>query len=638
MFRFFVAGCLSAVLGYSIPHHDRTTHFLSAMNSPDEEVMGPNMNFSEVSTTMKCIISLTIQYMVVYTALGICRSYLDFTKTPYNDSSVQKALKSASETMFYAPMVCLMFVGFRMRVLQLTKGTGNPQDWVRMSMQAVTYSILANTLMVMLIPLVTAKEVKTDPETGVMENDGSNPFANSALAIVFNVIRYVVFLGLYVGFAAVCVGVFLFKPPAGVWDGPIPPVSPAVACTMILSVTFFMVYFLVAVSRTYSQSAGGQLFTSNFETVMLRAADTLAMAPMLSVLFLAARMRALQMDPIGGNPQKWAQNCFYACTYALICQTALATIVPLFLGGKVEKNEKIEGDFKYELKEKDSFVAKALTAFRFLIMLTLYACTMAVVCSVFTIQHPDGKELTPPLSPTMQCVLNLVFQYFVIYLLLWIYYTVEDFVGLDMSILAAAKDAIESAKATVQFAPMLSVLFIATRMRALQMTQNKGAPQGWVQDGMYLASWAVLIQFMMCLLMPVFTGRKFTPDTLDGSQKTTDEDINAMPGGKAGAIAVTVVRYAALLALLGGVAAVITGAIIMTPETANGRGSIPVITDGTLPVDLAPPPPGVNDIPGAKSTMKGVGKTVGGGVDTVNSGADTVTGTVSDGAKAVTGF
>merc|ERR1719247_1006826 len=235
------------------------------MDSPDEEVMGPNMNFSEVSTTMKCIISLTIQYMVVYTALGICRSYLDFTKTPYNDSQVQKALKSGSETMFYAPMVCLMFVGFRMRVLQLTKGTGNPQDWVRNSMLAVTYSILANTLMVMIIPAVTSKEVKTDPETGVMENDGANPFESRVLAIAFTVIRYLVFLGLYVGFAAVCVGVFRFKPPAGVWDGPIPPVSPAVACTMILSVTFFLVYFLVAVSRTYSQFVGGQLATSKFE-------------------------------------------------------------------------------------------------------------------------------------------------------------------------------------------------------------------------------------------------------------------------------------------------------------------------------------------------------------------------------------
>merc|ERR1719395_495748 len=142
----------------------------------------------------------------------------------------------------------------------------------------------------------------------------------------------------------------------------------------------------------------------------------------------------------------------------------------------------------------------------------------------------------------------------------------------------------------------------------------------------------------MCLLMPIFTGKKFTPDTLDGSQKTTDEDVKDMPGGKAGAICVTVVRYAALLTLLGGVAAVITGAIIMTPETSNGRGSIPVITDGTLPVDLAPPPPGVNDIPGAKSTMKGVGQTGGGATDTVNSAGETVTKPVAGAAEAVTGF
>merc|ERR1719165_5240 len=92
-----------------------------------------------------------------------------------------------------------------------------------------------------------------------------------------------------------------------------------------------MIYFLVAVSRTYSQAAGGQLFSSKFETVMLRAADTLAMAPMLCVLFLAARMRALQMDPIGGNPQKWAQNCFYVASYSLIAQTIMACIVPLVL-------------------------------------------------------------------------------------------------------------------------------------------------------------------------------------------------------------------------------------------------------------------------------------------------------------------
>jgi hypothetical protein len=31
----------------------------------------------------------------------------------------------------------------------------------------------------------------------------------------------------------------------------------------------------------------------------------------------------------------------------------------------------------------------------------------------------------------------------------------------------------------------------------------------------------VLIQFMMCLLMPVFTGKKYTPDSLDGETKPT---------------------------------------------------------------------------------------------------------------------
>ena len=38
---------------------------------------------------------------------------------------------------------------------------------------------------------------------------------------------------------------------------------------------------------------------------------------------------------------------------------------------------------------------------------------------------------------------------------------------------------------------------------------------------------------------------------------------------------------------------------------------------GTLGVDLAPEPPGVNDLPGAKGAMKSVGKTVGSGVETV---------------------
>merc|ERR1719247_3261996 len=434
-------------------------------------------------------------------------------------------------------------------------------------------------------------------------------------------------------FLQVVYGLYVFEPPSSVWEGPIPAVSPAVNCTTILTATFFMIYFLQAVSRTYSQYVGGNTFVGKFEEVMHRAADTLGMAPMLCALFLAARMRALQMDPLHGHPQKWAQNCFYACSVALVVQACIAVVVPLLLNGKVAKG-KYEGDMSVDVAEPESMASKAMTAVRFLIMLSLYLGAIAVVCSVFTIQHPEGKELTPPLSPTMQCVLNLSFQYFLIYALLWVFITAEDFMGVDLS---SVKDAVDSAKSTVQFAPMLAVLFIATRMRALQMTDNKGSPQGWVQDGMYLATWSILIQFLMCLIMPVFTNKRYTPDTLDGSQKADEAPISNWFG----AWTVTIPRYFALLALLGGVTTVTIGVFMMTPETANGRGSIPLVSDGTLPVSVSEPV-GINDVPGAKSAMKNVGETVGAGADVVDNAGDTVTAPVADvtagAAEAVTGF
>jgi len=522
----------------------------------------------------------------------------------------------------------MLFVGFRMRVLQLTKGTGNPPEYVQIAMRSVAYSILANTLVVLLIPVFSSSEVELEETGEVKTKTDGNPFESPVIAFIFNVLRYLIVLGLYAGVGVVVYGLYVFEPPSSVWEGPVPSVSPAVNCTTILTATFFMIYFLQAVSRTYSQYMGGNTFVGKFEEVMHRAADTLGMAPMLCALFLAARMRALQMDPLHGHPQKWAQNCFYACSVALVVQACIAVVVPLLLNGKVAKG-KYEGDMSVDVAEPESMASKAMTAVRFLIMLSLYLGAIAVVCSVFTIQHPEGKELTPPLSPTMQCVLNLAFQYFLIYALLWVFITVEDFTGGALN-LETAKEAIESAKSTVQFAPMLAVLFIATRMRALQLTDNKGAPQGWVQDGMYLATWSVLIQFIMCLVMPLFTGKKYTPDSLDGSTKTEENQVQNYWG----AMAVTIVRYSALVALLGGITTVAVGVFTMTPETANGRGSIPLVTDGTLPVDLAPEPPGINDVPGAKKAMEDVGETVGTGVNAVDDAGQAVAAPVAEATGA----
>ena len=76
----------------------------------------------------------------------------------------------------------------------------------------------------------------------------------------------------------------------------------------------------------------------------------------------------------------------------------------------------------------------------------------------------------------------------------------------------------QSCLGTIMFCPMLAILFVGTRMRALQMTNNKGAPQGWAQDGMYLATWSLFLQFWMVVLAAVCTGEK----------GKTDEDGNVV--------------------------------------------------------------------------------------------------------------
>merc|ERR1719313_2782185 len=222
------------------------------------------------------------------------------------------------------------------------------------------------------------------------------------------------------------------------------------------------------------------------------------------------------------------------------------------------------------------------------------------------IEHPQGAHLTPPLSPTMQCVVNLTTQYFLIYFFLWVFITIEDLSGWKG--LEFARDVLETTKATVQFAPMLCVLFIITRMRALQISNNKGAPQGWAQDGMYLASWSVLVQFLLCLLMPVFTRKVYKTDSLDGSSHAEGGEIS----NPIGAWIVTIIRYLALIALFGGVIAVITSVFLITPETATGRGSLPLVGD------YVGAPPSVEVIPGATATMDSVGPSVGGTANTVS--------------------
>ena len=98
---------------------------------------------------------------------------------------------------------------------------------------------------------------------------------------------------------------------------------------------------------SYTQLTGQK--TTKVEEVCLAAANTVTMGPVLCILFLGARMRALQMETINGAPQRWAQNCFYMCTYALMVKTLLAILVPLAMKGEAEYDAEVLGGVKFEV-------------------------------------------------------------------------------------------------------------------------------------------------------------------------------------------------------------------------------------------------------------------------------------------------
>jgi len=553
-------------------------------------IVGSQFEVNGVTTSMKCVISLTIQFMIVYTALAISRMAADSWGVKYDNLPIQKILQTATLTVNFAPMLSILFLACRMRVTQLTKGNGNPPEWVQVCMYFCTYSVLLMTLCVCVIPLFTGEVLGVDPKTGDIPDD-AQPFQSQACAIAFTVLKFLILLGLYGGAIAVVYGICTYVPPKGIWpEGKEFPVAPAVQCTVILSCQYFIVYGLIQVARSWTQLTAMKV--TKFENAMMTATASMNFAPMLAVLFIAARMRALNMDPINGNPQKWAQNCFFMCTYALLAQTLFSIAVPLVLQGEV-KVGKVEGDMEYTVENK--MLGTVLAIGRYVMMICLYIGAGCVVYSIFSIQHPKGPEYTIPISVTMQCVVNLTFQFFFVYTWIWAAITLKEFTGFEWALMTQT---MENCKGVVMFCPMLAILFVGTRMRALMITDNKGAPQGWCQDGMYMATWSLLIQFIMVLVTPCATG---SPAQVD-----EDGNIKWEPENKILFYCVLVIRVLGFVLLYGGIITVIVGVYSMTPETANGRGSVPLVGDGKVPgTDTGVPgydgidePKGANDIPG----------------------------------------
>ena len=102
-----------------------------------------------------------------------------------------------------------------------------------------------------------------------------------------------------------------------------------------------------------------------------------------------------------------------------------------------------------------------------------------------------------------------------------------------------------------------------------------------------MATWALLIQFLFGLLVPFCTGQD-TPCDEDGTPKYEPQNPILL-------YIVLALKWLTFIFLYGGAITVVVGVYTMTPETANGRGAVP------LAGDYVGEPKGVNDLANAVS-------------------------------------
>merc|ERR1712054_708913 len=93
-----------------------------------------------------------------YFLLAVARTYHELDGTA--KGQLIQGLQAAAQTLTYGPMLCVLFIACRMRVEFLSDGKDQPQIWVQNCMYALTFAVLASTLIVLCVPLVSGKPIQ----------------------------------------------------------------------------------------------------------------------------------------------------------------------------------------------------------------------------------------------------------------------------------------------------------------------------------------------------------------------------------------------------------------------------------------------------------------------------------------------
>lgn len=519
---------------------------LAVAERPVHSVSAPKL--LEVSTSAMCCVIMCCLLMIVYTALALCRTYHELSNT--TKGTLEASLRAAAQTLAYGPMLCALFIACQMRVQGLSGGKAQPQGWVQKCMSGLCFAVLMNTLLVLTIHSISGKPIKLRENPFDVEE--SHDEIREGYKVTFyalTIVRYVFLFAVYAGIGAVLYGICTYLPVGHTNLNDVPAPEPAIMCTMILAVVFFSSQFVIAVCRTLSEHT--RVHFPKIIGMMHALIVTVEFAPVLAVLFLAAHAGATQHDK---ELENWVYNCMIITTGSECLAVLLAIIVPLTMCGTLRKNP---WTCKLVVEVPKPTLGYIFVGLRYAWLLVLYASAAGIVVAIYALESP-GSQTTLPLSPTVQCAVNLVCQFLFVYFLVILMITASEMTGGTVPIEKwSLFPAIEAARSTLSFVPMICALFIATHMQMAFLAGKAAFPAQWIHDGMYLATWALQMTAGMCLASGAFAKTK-----IDFAGNVVNKFSNWYIG-----VTVVGLRYLSLLLLYGGLITVMIGLTTMSRES-----------------------------------------------------------------------
>jgi len=267
---------------------------------------------------------------------------------------------------------------------------------------------------------------------------------------------------------------------------------------------YFAVHALLAVYKTFVWAIDGwdEIFgtrasrTRGFAQVQ-HVKETLALFPMLCVLLLSTRMQALELRV---SPPQSMQNGMLALSLAATTQV-LVVLLQMVLGDRMA-----------------SFQA-VLSAFETACLLTVYVGVGLVFADLLEWDAPTNvsllsMDLGNQLPTSIKCVTTLSVLYFLVLFSVLvarvIQYVSTVFVAREDYTKGQVEDTMEYVRQSVVFAPMLSMLLIALRLRA--RTQGQSDPDQWVQTAMVVSVVALLVQATLSPVIYFLTGPSSNQD------------------------------------------------------------------------------------------------------------------------------